>query len=401
MSRFLFVVPPFTGHINPTLGIAAQLRRRGHHTAWTGDPTVVGPLLPADAILHPCPPTPLAPRPAELRGYAALRHLWESVLAPIALTTAPAVRHAVTTTQPDVLVVDQQALAGALTAERLDLPWATCATTSGEFTDPLAGMPHIQRWRDNLLTALRHQIGNPDRTHDPRFSPHLTLGCTTTALVHPPPEPPVRLIGPVPRPEPTDPHFPWHQLDPTTPLVLITLGTANHTAGTRFLTECATALAHQPQLRAVLVDPTGAVLDPPPNVLVRPHIPQQAVLDRASAVICHAGHNTVCEALARGLPLVVAPIRDDQPTIADQVVRAGAGHRLRFTHATAHHITTALHTILTEPHYRAAAQRVQDSFRAAGGATAAADALETLTNPETSHKTNSDFTHQTTKTTTR
>jgi hypothetical protein len=38
---------------------------------------------------------------------------------------------------PDVLVVDQQALAGAVVAERAGLPWATSATTSAELTDPL------------------------------------------------------------------------------------------------------------------------------------------------------------------------------------------------------------------------------------------------------------------------
>ncbi len=28
MSRFLFVVPPFTGHVNPTIGVALELRAR-------------------------------------------------------------------------------------------------------------------------------------------------------------------------------------------------------------------------------------------------------------------------------------------------------------------------------------------------------------------------------------
>jgi UDP:flavonoid glycosyltransferase YjiC (YdhE family) len=360
---------------------------------------VLSPLLPADAVLHPCAPIPTAPRPVELRGFAALRHLWESVLAPLAVATAPGVRDAVAAAAPDVLVADQQALAGALVAERLGLPWATSATTSGEFTDPLAALPQVRRWRDDLLAALRRRIGDPGCAHDPRFSPHLVLGYTSTALVDPPSDLPVRLVGPVPRPEPADPDFPWHQLDPAAPLVLITLGTANDTAGTRFLTQCATTLDRRPHLRAVLVDPAGAVPNPPPNVLVRARIPQQAVLDRASAVICHAGHNTVCETLARGLPLVVAPIRDDQPVVADQVVRAGAGRRLRFTHATADHIGTALDAVLTQPAYRDAAQRVADSFRAAGGAQAAADALESLANSERSHKTDTGFAHGTTNTT--
>ena len=96
------------------------------------------------------------------------------------------------------------------------------------------------------------------------------------------------------------------------------------------------------------------------------------------AVVCHAGHNTVCESLAHGLPLVVAPIRDDQPVVASQVVRAGAGVRVRYGRMSAKSLREAVLSVLGDPSYRRAAERVRDSFRAAGGARAAADALEAL-----------------------
>lgn len=82
----------------------------------------------------------------------------------------------------------------------------------------------------------------------------------------------------------------------------------------------------------------------------------------------------------------MAPIRDDQPVIADQVVRAGAGIRLRFTHATASHIGTALDDVLDNPGYRIAAERVRDSFRATGGARMAANQLEALANGSENNK---------------
>ncbi|MFI1796437.1 glycosyltransferase [Streptomyces sp. NPDC020379] len=96
-------------------------------------------------------------------------------------------------------------------------------------------------------------------------------------------------------------------------------------------------------------------------------------------MICHGGHNTVCEALWHGLLLVVAPIRDDQPAVAAQVTDAGAGVRVRFNRATADVLGTALDTVLRDPGRREAAGRVRASFRAAGGATAAAVRLEALT----------------------
>ena len=58
-----------------------------------------------------------------------------------------------------------------------------------------------------------------------------------------------------------------------------------------------------------VVAPDGMLDITAPNVLVRPSVPQLELLPHLDAVVCHAGHNTVCEALAHGVPLVVAPIR--------------------------------------------------------------------------------------------
>jgi UDP:flavonoid glycosyltransferase YjiC (YdhE family) len=113
-------------------------------------------------------------------------------------------------------------------------------------------------------------------------------------------------------------------------------------------------------------------------VLVRPSVPQLELLPQLDAVVCHAGHNTVCETLAHGIPLIVAPIRDDQPIIAQQVVDAGAGIRLKYGRANSDEIFDALVSVLETASYREAALRIQASFRAAGGPAAAADRLESL-----------------------
>ena len=104
-----------------------------------------------------------------------------------------------------------------------------------------------------------------------------------------------------------------------------------------------------------------------------------ALLPRLDAVISHGGMNTVSETLAHGLPLVIAPIRHDQPVVASQVARAGAGIRVPFSRVRPAQLREALVTILDDPSYRAAARRVQTSFTTAGGAPAAADHLEKLT----------------------
>jgi MGT family glycosyltransferase len=127
------------------------------------------------------------------------------------------------------------------------------------------------------------------------------------------------------------------------------------------------------------VAPPELVDDPPPNFVVRPSVPFLALLERVDAVVCHGGQNTVNEALAHALPLVVAPLAFGSGwAVARQVVGAGAGVRVRAVRLTARELREAVATVLAEPRYRQAAQRVQASFRAAGGAGAAADELELL-----------------------
>jgi UDP:flavonoid glycosyltransferase YjiC (YdhE family) len=373
VSRFLIVVPPLVGHINPTVGVAAALRAQGHEVAFAGAAEVVRPLTGEAYPVHDCAIGDHPTRPADTRGPAALRFLWADFLIPLAEAMVPGVHAAVADFAPDVLLVDQQALAGALVADRLGLPWATSATTSAELVDPLAGLPKVRDWVRRGLAELAARHGDPLADGDPRFSRSLVLAFTTPELAGPV-ERDVTFVGPSIADRP-DAGFRWPQGWDTA--VLVTLGTANADAGERFLTACAQALAERP-VNAIVLDPAGVLGPQPPNVLVTRQVPQLALLPRISAVVCHGGHNTVCEALWHGVPLVVAPIRDDQPIVADQVVAAGAGIRLRFTRATSDQIGTAIDAVLTEASFRDAARAVGESFRRAGGAPAAAQALTHL-----------------------
>ncbi|MFD3723111.1 glycosyltransferase [Streptomyces sp. NPDC058674] len=402
MSRFLFVVPPLVGHINPAVGVAAALAARGHRVAWAGEPGLVRRLAGRDATVHPCPPPGAglgagtardAVRPAEMRGPEALRFLWERFLVPLAEAMAPGVRQAVDAFRPDVVVADQQALAGALVAEDLRLKWATSATTSAEFTDALASMPRVAAWNEALLRDLRARIGDPAGSGDPRFSPHLVLAFSTPELAGPAVRggDRVRWVGPSLTARPAG-AFPWERLDPGRALVLVTLGTANTDVGARFLDRAARALRDRAaRVQAVVVDPEGTLGGADAgavtgsgrgagdrDVIALPAVPQLELLARADAVVCHGGHNTVCEALWHGVPLVVAPIRDDQPVVAAQVAGAGAAVRIRFGRAGADTIGAAVDTVLDDPGPRAAARTIARAFRSAGGAPAAARHLERL-----------------------
>jgi MGT family glycosyltransferase len=372
VGRFLFVVPPLTGHVNPTVPLGSELA-----------PSAT--FLPVAEAVPPEVAEAVAFHTSKLtRGPAGFMASWQEFVLPVARQMVPGIHAAIDAFGPDVLVVDQQALAGAAVAELRGLPWATSATTSAELIDPLAVVPKMGDWlRDRLRELLVDAGLDGDRaaSFDPRFSPHLVLALTTAELVGPADGFPdhYALVGPLIGDRPDDTPFPWDWLDdaPEKPLVLVTLGTLNWRGGERFYAAAAEAV-HAMDARAVFVAPRDLLPDPPPGVLVAPRVPQLALLPHVDAVVSHGGHNTVCEALANGLPLVIAPIRDDQPVIADQVAWAGAGVRVKFGRITSAALQTALESVLTEPGYRAAAERVRASFASAGGAPMAADRLESL-----------------------
>ncbi|WP_030163104.1 glycosyltransferase [Streptomyces sp. NRRL S-244] len=385
--RVLFTVPPLAGHVNPTVAVGAELAARGHEVAWSGPAGALARLLPAHARVLPAGDeagggyAALHERWRDLRGVGALRFLWEEALVPLGLAMVPGVTRAVRSFEPDLLVADQQALAGPVVARRLGIPWVTSASTSAELTRPFADFPKVGEWVSGQISGFLASCEMPDADWDPRFSERLVIVFSTPELVGVGAEFPAHhaFVGPAFGARPAAPHFPWQRLDPERRRVLVSLGTLNQEAGGRFyatVLKAAERLAEDVQL--VLAAPASLAGPVPPNVLLQERVPQLELLPHLDAVVSHGGHNTVCEALAYGLPLVVAPIRDDQPIVARQVVEAGAGVRVRFGRARAEELCDALTAVLDDPGHRRAARRIQASFAAAGGAAAAADRLEKL-----------------------
>ncbi|MFD2419877.1 glycosyltransferase [Amycolatopsis pigmentata] len=374
MSRFLVVVPPSAGHIAPIAGVAAKLAERGHQVAWAGAEQVVAPIARGARIFDCAVPPPYEP-PETIHGFAALRFLWENTLVPLATAMEPGVRAAAEKFRPDLVVADQHALAGALVANRLGLRWVTSASTSSEFASSPARMPKADRWLRALTRDLQQRFGDPRSGEDPRFSRELVLAFTTRELAGSGAGAQVRFFGPVIDESNAGTEFPWAALDPSRRLLVVILNTDTPR---RFTAECASALlSRSHRIQTVVVDPAESVPEFD-GLVVRRAVPLGALLERASAVVCHAAHDTVSEALYHGVPLVLAPVRDDQPIVADQVVRAGAGIRLRSSTSTAMQIGAAVDAILDEPAFRDGAALIGKSLRGAGGPAAAADALEAL-----------------------
>jgi UDP:flavonoid glycosyltransferase YjiC (YdhE family) len=369
--KVLVVTLPLAGHVHPAAALAAKLAARGHEIAWAGSELTLRPMLGPDAVILPTGSRLF--REQGGAGIASVRSLWARFIVPYARFLLPGVERAVRACAPDLLVVDQHAVAGAIVAHRHGLPWVTLACSAMELTEPYRALPGLTGWTRDLLTGLWTGAGLPAEDFtDPRWSPSLVLAQTVGELTGDL-DRPVALVGPLIGDRPAPP-FPFDRLDPDRPHLLVTMGTLADDLTADFH---ARVLAGLPDaVQAVVVADPDRLPDPPGNVLVARRVAMLDLLPHMDVVLGHGGVNTTSEALAAGVPLVLAPIRHDQPEVARQVVAAGAGVRVRFRRATPDQLAAAVTEVLGEGAYRAAAQRIGAAFRAAGGADTAAELVE-------------------------
>lgn len=412
MARFLFGIPPFWGHLAPTIALAQRLRERGHAVAYASHPAAGASLARAGQEL--LPGYGWGDRMLEgaellaagLREHQILRRLGNAYLHGLPEGIA-GFRRLVREWRPDVVLHDIVFHAAALAAEAEGVPFATsCPVVLPHWLSrglpvygpglPLAsartvggllarGVGRLVRsFPARTLGRQRRSLGLPRRP-EPFLdvSEWLTLAYTTEAFEYPRPDlhPAIHLIGPSVAGARGDHDlpFPWDWLDGS-PLVCLSLGTVFH--GHRaFFDAAAKASEGEPWQLVMKVGPrlpAGTWPGGPPNVLAVHEQPQLALLKRASAMVSHAGDNSVHEALAEGLPLVVAPAGADQGEVAQRVVACGAGLRVDLYRIGPMELRRCIREVLGTPSYRKAAARVAADFRRCDGPGIGTDLLERL-----------------------
>jgi zeaxanthin glucosyltransferase len=378
VARFLFVVVPVVSHLWPAVAIGDALATAGHDVAWCGPASDLRPLVGPGMTIYPTGKRSY--REFHEVGMAAVRELWDEYVLPLNRFIQGPVDRAVAEYQPDVVLADQYALAGALAADARGMRWATLCAGILELTPP-AEDPGVAEWVRSKVARVRETAGLPaDDRVDLLFSPYLVIATTARALTGavPLPEQCV-LIGAALGPRRTDPGFGWDWWDAGRRHVLVTAGTMSAHLVPGYLARMMAALEPMArQVQVVLNTAADALPDPPSHVLVAPRVPMLDLMPHLDAVICQAGQSTVNEALAHGVPLVVAPIRLGELAVAEQVTRAGAGIAVSFAGATPAQLAAAVTAVLDEPGYRAQARRIREQFAAAGGAGAAAGHLAAL-----------------------
>lgn len=366
MGTVLIVTWDGGGNVDPALGIAAELMRRGHNVRVLGHPQQRGKIEGASFAFQPFTHAPLWPAHPPARGILGDMSMVTKVFTDRGI--GEDMLAAVDQHHPDVVLIDCLLFGALRAADRAGLPYATLVHTlySQQSKQWSGGLPAV-------LTRL-HGMGVAELWQ------HSTAVVVTTI-------PEIDQCGTLPdNIHFTGPVWPETVPAPATPaagdpLVLVSLSTLYQDGQQKALQAILDALADLPVRALVTTGPSidPAVLRAPANAHVERFVPHTQVMPDATLVVGHGGHGTTMLALAHDLPLVILPMfeRADQPEIGRTIQRLGAARTLRKT-ASAAAIRAAIQQMLPEGPHREAARALGRKLRQRNGAVEGADALERL-----------------------
>jgi len=414
--KTVFFNTPSHGHVNPTLAVTAELVKRGEQVIYYTTEEWRSQIEAAGAEFRPYP---YSHAMEVFTGHRSgdsnfartvLRLLQISGDSNFARTSLrllqiseellPSVLQSLRQERPDYVIFDSMAGWGKQAARRLALPAIASITTFVFSRAMLPSRPAHVSMRSFANVALfrpvywqtARRIRKAFGVESPRFLGTLmNTGDLNIVFTSEQMQPHAdklganfKFVGPSLSDRPTTVDFPFEQLT-RRPLVYISLGTIFNT-NPEFYRQCFSAFADHPGqfvLSAGARTDLTALGPIPPNFIVRNFVPQLDLLERSDLFITHGGMNSVHEGLFYGIPLLVVPQQGEQAVVARQVERNGAGLVLGgewpFGRVSADELRAALERMLQggvpNEQFRAAAARLGDALRAAGGPARAAEEI--------------------------
>jgi UDP:flavonoid glycosyltransferase YjiC (YdhE family) len=364
--RVLFTFAGGTGHANPLVPIARAAEAAGHAVAFAGSRSAATALeeqgftLFAEPAGTPSDPATIT-RLLELDMEHEYRVLRDHYAGRLARDRARRVLKLAEEWKPDLIVSDEVDFGSMVAAERLGLPHATVLVVAvGSFV-----RPDVVAERLDALRAEHGLRPDPDLTMPGR---HLVVSPIPPSFRDPAYRLPPNALSVQPgtvEPAGTGLTPSWLLRPSGRPTVYFTLGTVFNLESGDLFTRVLSGLR---QLPVDVVVTVGRDIDPgsfgpqPDNVHVEGYVPQSALLPHCALVVNHGGSGSVIGALTHGLPMVVIPMGADQPLNAARCEQLGVGIALDAVRATPETIREAVTTILENPSYRAAAERIRDEI---------------------------------------
>ena len=165
----------------------------------------------------------------------------------------------------------------------------------------------------------------------------------------------------------------------TGPLLFISLGTSPLNCQPDFFRMCLDAFGGSDWDVAMAVGEQTNLADLgtiAPNVRVLPLLPQLQVLRQTAVFITHAGMNSAMEALYFAVPMLAVPQQPEQAATAQRLEELGLGRQLAPEDVGPDALRAAVAALHTDAQVRRNLAAMSGIVRSAGGAVAAADAIE-------------------------
>ena len=161
----------------------------------------------------------------------------------------------------------------------------------------------------------------------------------------------------------------WPDLDGSRPIVHVTQGTIANRDYRQIIAPTLNALRDDDVL--VVVATGGRPLDTlpelPDNARAAEFLPYDELLPRTDVFVTNSGYGGVQYALRYGVPIVATSGHEDKPEVAARVAWSGAGRRLNTERPSPAAVRRAVHAVLRDGRYRAAAHRLAEQMETAGG----------------------------------
>jgi UDP:flavonoid glycosyltransferase YjiC (YdhE family) len=371
--KVLFTCQPASGHLHPLLPLAQTLTTFGHQVAFACAPSFCQEInrhgfqsfsigrdwleAEADKVFPELCGMSLEEQPGWFLSRIFADKALRFVL-PDLITLGK-------TWQPDVVVRDYWEFGGYLMADYLHIPHATAGL--GNFlpleTLKLAIGPQLDVLRRKLGLSTDPELSRLYAYLYLHFAPDSYLPSEMTVAV-------AHSICPVIFDQGGQETLPmWSANLSAMPIVYVTLGTIFNKTPEIF-ERILDGLKNE-QLNLVLT--VGRNRDPadlgtmPNNVYIERYIPQTLLLPQCSLVISHGGYNTVMGSLSYGLPQLIIPLSADQPFHAKRCTDLGVALTLAYKDFDGTAIREAVHQLLSNPNYRAKAQRIQHEIHSMAG----------------------------------
>lgn len=424
MSSYLLTCTPAHGHVLSLLQVARHLLARGHDVAFLTSSRYADRVLASGARFIPLPVEAdvdlddadgAFPERAGLTGPAALRFDMSTLFVRPGAAQLEAVREELRAHPVDAVLTEPLFVGGALlqllpTDERPPVvvlgifPLGARSRDTAPFglgATPMRGPVGRLRNAALRLMAERAIFGGVQKEADAMA--RREVGCdlggfvldwagradayvqfTVPEFEYPRTDLPstVRFAGPLPAAVGAVevPDW-WSDLDGSRPVVHVTQGTiANSDFGQLVLPTIAALAASDV---TVVVSTGGRPVDAlagslPDNVRVSAYLPYDRLLPLVDVFVTNGGYGGVQQALAHGIPIVVAGQTEDKVEVSARIGWSGVGVNLRTSTPTSAQVAQAVNLALSDATFRRNAERIGAAMRGSDAWSVLDDALDEL-----------------------